>query len=227
MTPTPDLTPLPSPLRRNWLWWALQVLYQIFFSCWLGYRARGMERLPADGGALLLMNHRSFLDPMLVGLPLRRPVSFVARHDLFRVPVIGVILRRTNVIPINQEVVGTQSLREIVRRLDHGFYVGLFPEGSRFLGPEPLDTLKPGFVSVLRRTNVPVIPIGIAGAEHAMPRGVALIRSRPVRIVFGEPIPADQLAALCDRGREQDLLHLVAEHLMATLHEAKAWLADG
>ncbi len=227
MTQTADLPPLPCPQRRNRLWWSLQVLYQVFVSCWMGYRVRGLEHLPPDGGALLLINHRSFLDPMLVGVPLRRPISFVARHTLFSVPLIGSILRGTYVIPINRDSAGTTSLREIVRRLDHGFIVGLFPEGTRHSGPDPLDTLKPGFVSIFRRASVPVIPVGIAGADKAMPRGAAFIRPRPVRIVFGERIPTIELNPLCERGREQDLLELVAQHMTESIREAESWLSNG
>ncbi|MCA9023874.1 MAG: 1-acyl-sn-glycerol-3-phosphate acyltransferase [Planctomycetaceae bacterium] len=204
----------------------MQVLVQVFVSSWMGYRTRGLEHLPAQGGALLLVNHRSFLDPLLAGLPIHRPVSYVARHNLFFVPFLGPLLNRTYVIPINRDAVGTSTLREIVRRLDHGFLVGLFPEGTRHSGPEPLGTLKPGFVSILRRANTPVIPIGIAGAERVLPRGTIFIHPKPIRVVFGKPIPREQLEPLCARGREEDLLEFVSQRMAACVTEAQTWLSD-
>ena len=226
MTSQSDPLPLPSPIRRNWLWRSFQIAYQVFFSLWLGYRSRGVENLPAEGGALLLINHRSFLDPMLAGLPLQRPVSFVARHTLFSVPVVGAILRRTYVIPINRDSAGTASLREIIRRIDHGFLVGMFPEGTRNDGPDLLKSLKPGFASIIRRVNAPVIPIGIAGANQVMPRGAMFARPRPVRVVIGQAIPSEEIASVNSRGRQQDLLDLVARRMSETVNEAEAWLAE-
>ena len=106
---------LPNPLSRNAHWRTLQFVLQILFCFWLRFRARGMERLPKVGGALLLVNHQSYLDPLLVGVPLQRPVSYLARDSLFRVPVIGWILRNTYVMPINREAASTSSLREAIR----------------------------------------------------------------------------------------------------------------
>ncbi len=193
---------------------------------WFNYRARGLEHLPAESGAMLLINHRSFVDPILAGLPIDRPVSFVARHNLFNVPLLGRLLRRTYVIPLNRDAAGTASLREIIRRLEHGFLVGMFPEGTRHTGRETLGPLKPGFVSILRRAKVPVIPIGIAGASAVMPRGTVMLRPRPVRVVIGEPISASRLSELTARGRERELLEFVAARMSDTVIAAEEWLAE-
>ncbi|MGE0374777.1 MAG: lysophospholipid acyltransferase family protein [Planctomycetaceae bacterium] len=220
-----DSRPLPSPVWRTWPWWPLQTMMQGLAPLWFRYRADGLENLPGDSGALLLINHRSFVDPVFAGLAVNRPVSFVARHNLFQVPLFGELLRRTYVIPINRDAAGTSSLREIVRRLEHGFLVGLFPEGTRYAGSGSLGSLKPGFVSILRRAKVPVIPVGIAGASAVMPRGTVLIRPCPVRVVFGEPIPASRITELSTRGREQELLELVATCMSETVNAAEEWLA--
>src|SRR5437016_2539549 len=124
-------SPPGSPLRRNWVWFISQVIVGAVFAFWLRYRARGIERIPAAGGGLLLANHQSFLDPLLVGLPLHRPVSFLARDTLFPVPVIGWILRHTYVIPLDREGGGAAGIRQTLRRLEQGFLVGIFPEGTR------------------------------------------------------------------------------------------------
>ncbi|MDB5335676.1 MAG: phospholipid/glycerol acyltransferase, partial [Planctomycetaceae bacterium] len=76
---------------------------RVFFALWLRYRARGLEHIPATGGGLVLANHLSFLDPLMIGLPLNRPISYLARDSLFRVPAIGWLLRRTYVKPISRE----------------------------------------------------------------------------------------------------------------------------
>ena len=118
-----------QPERRNWVWLGFQAVMRLVFALWVRFRARGHDRITHRGGMLLIINHQSFLDPLLVGVPLRRPVSFVARENLFRVPFIGWVLRNTYVLPINRESAGTAVLREMIARLKAGFWVGIFPEG--------------------------------------------------------------------------------------------------
>jgi 1-acyl-sn-glycerol-3-phosphate acyltransferase len=213
-----------NPLRRNWVWFSFQVICRIAFTVWLRYRARGIERLPASGGALLLSNHQSFLDPLLIGLPLRRPVSFLGRKTLFPVPVIGWILRHTYVMPLDRDGGGAAGLRETLRRLDQGFLVGIFPEGTRS-SDGALGIFKPGFAALVRRTDLPIFPVGIAGANRAMGRGSLFLKPRRVCVVFGEPFPKETIDDLRQRGRESALVEAVRERIAQCQHEAEAWLA--
>ena len=221
--PAPVAVPeLPSPHERNWTWRVLQFFMQNLFTFWIRFRAKGFENLP-PGGALLLINHQSFIDPLLVGVALTRPVSFLARDNLFRVPIIGWILKNTYVMPIRRESAGTESIRESVRRLQRGFYVGVFPEGTRTNDGE-LGPLKPGFQLICKRAGVPIVPVGIAGAFAALPRGSWWLRPVPVRVVYGEPLSVEQVAYLCERGREAELLETVRSGMDAAHKAALGWL---
>ncbi|MGC1275802.1 MAG: lysophospholipid acyltransferase family protein [Planctomycetaceae bacterium] len=215
----PAESPLPRPDRRNFNWFASQMLLRAVFGLWNGYRARGMERL-SPGGGLLLINHQSYLDPLLVGLPLSRPVSYLARDTLFRVPVLGPFLRSVYVMPINREAAGTESIREAIRRMRHGFLVGIFPEGTRTTDGL-LGEFKPGFVALVRRAGAPVYPVGIAGAFDALPRGAKWLRPRPMRVVFGEPFTEAEL-----KGGAEALSALAHERIAACVAEADAWLGE-
>ena len=185
--------PLPPPKARNVVWRTFQFIMQNVFCFWLGYRARGQERLDKAEGGLVLANHQSFLDPLLIGLPLHRPVSFVARDSLFKVPFVGWVLRNTYVMPISREAASSASLRETIRRMQHGFLVGVFPEGTRTETGE-VGEFKPGFVALIRRAKLPVYPVGIAGAFQAMGKGSLLLKPARVRVVVGEPISVEELA---------------------------------
>jgi 1-acyl-sn-glycerol-3-phosphate acyltransferase len=185
---------------------------------------RGTEHLP-EGGALILANHQSFLDPLLVGVSLRRPVTFLARDNLFRVPVIGWILRNTYVMPIRREATSTESLREALRRIDLGYLVGLFPEGTRTRTGQ-LGVLKPGFLALVRRANCPVVPVGISGAFESFPRGAVLPRPGHVRVVFGEAISTSSLQQFQGREGQTALVQEIARRLANCLAEAEAWRAD-
>ena len=210
-----------QPERRNWVWSGIQLVLRLVFALWLRYRARGHHDITHRGGMLLIINHQSFLDPLLVGLPLRRPVSFLARDNLFRVPFVGWVLRNTYVLPINRDSAGTGALREMIARLKAGFWVGIFPEGTR--SPDgKLGEIKPGFLAMLRRAGVPVCPVGIAGADRALGRNHKLPHFSTVRIVFGEPIPAEQVAETLKLG-EAALLDLIRSRLEECMIEAAEW----
>jgi 1-acyl-sn-glycerol-3-phosphate acyltransferase len=205
----------------NWVWRTIRVMLRNVFGFYLRYRARGHENLPA-GGALLLVNHQSFLDPLFVGLPLSRPVSFLARENLFRVPFVGWAIRNTYVMPMRRDAAVTDALREATRRVEQGFYVGIFPEGTRSR-TEALGELKPGFIALVRRCKSPVIPIGISGGTQIMPRGALFIRPRRVHVVFGEPISWEQLEPLTRKGREQELIALATQRIDSCRAAAERW----
>lgn len=189
---------------------------------WLRYQARGLENLPKVGGGLVLVNHQSFLDPTLVGLPLQRPVSYLARDSLFRVPVIGWVLRNTYVMAINREAASTASIRTALRRMNDGFLVGLFPEGTRSHDGR-VGQFKPGFISLIRRAKVPVYPVGIAGAYEAMPRGGFRLWPQRVRVVYGRPLCAEEVTRLCAKGHEDELVAYVHAAVEACQLEAQRW----
>lgn len=210
-----------DPLHRNWLWRSLQYVLQNFFIFWFGYRVRGLEKVPR-GGALLLVNHQSFLDPLFVAAGMQRPVSYLARDNLFRVPLIGWIMRRTYVMPISRESAGTESLRLSIDRCRQGYLVGIFPEGTRTVDGRVGD-FKPGFVAIARRSGVPVLPVGVAGAFEAYSRRHRLPRPGQIRVVFGDPIPPEEVLQLSRRGEEATFVKLVRDKVAACHEEAVAW----
>ncbi len=206
--------------HRNMFWRVSQVIMQFVLVVVFRYRVQGLERYPQNSGALLLINHQSYLDPLLVGLPLQRPVSYLARDSLFRVPIIGWILRNTYVIPINRDQAGTESLRKAIQRTEEGFLVGIFPEGTRTRNGA-IGNLKPGFVAMARRVRVPIIPVGVAGAFRAMPRGSLLVRPARVGVYVGNPLDADRVAELTDKGREQEFVAYVRDQLRECYQQAE------
>jgi len=211
-----------KPNRRNLLWYVAQVVLRVVFTVWLRYRACGAEKIPPAGGGLLLINHQSFLDPLLAGMPLNRPVCYLARDSLFRVPVLGWILRQTYVIPINREGAGSTSIREAIGKMRQGYLVGIFPEGTRSSDGE-LNRFQPGFIALIRRADVPVYPVGIAGAGEALPRHARFLRPARVRVVIGDPFSPEELAGLCERGQEERLVAKAQERVAACQREAETW----
>jgi len=172
----------------------IQWIVATFFAAYGGWRATGRHNLPEKGGVLLVSNHLSFLDVFLLGIPLRRPLNYVARSTLF-LPGLGALIRSVGGFPIQREGMGASGLKETLRRLKNGGIVALFPEGTRSPDGE-MREIKPGIAVLVSRARVPVVPAGIAGTFEAWPRTNLIPRPRPIRIHYGPAIHPSELETL-------------------------------
>lgn len=177
-----------------------------------GFRAEGRHHLDAEGGGILLSTHQSMLDPVLIGLVANRRLNYLARKTLFKNRIFGFLIHVLDAIEIDRERSGLAGLREMLKRLQRGEMVLLFPEGTRTPDGE-IGKLMPGFIPVARRSEVPLYPIAIVGAYDCLPRGTKLPTRKPIAVVVGKPIPASVYMPLSDT----ELLAKVAEELK-TLH---------
>jgi 1-acyl-sn-glycerol-3-phosphate acyltransferase len=139
-----------------------------------------------SGPVILAMNHQSYLDPPLAGTTCDRAVYFLARRTLLNVPLLGWLLPKLNVIPVNQEGIDRSALKALIRVIKTGNAALVFPEGSRTLDGN-LQPAEPGLGLVIAKTLAPVVPMRIFGAHKALPRGGGL-QFAPITIVIGEPI---------------------------------------
>jgi 1-acyl-sn-glycerol-3-phosphate acyltransferase len=160
-------------------------------------RVEGRYLLPESGGAMLLSTHQSMMDPVLVGLTCNRTINYLARHTLFKNPVFSFLIRILDAIEIDRERGGLSGLREMLKRLNRGEAVLLFPEGTRTQNGQ-IGTLKPGFIPIARRTSVPLVPIAIVGAYECMPKGSKGIFANPICLVVGKPFLSEEYSQWSD-----------------------------
>jgi 1-acyl-sn-glycerol-3-phosphate acyltransferase len=166
-----------------WLGYHLsRIVGRLFFRLHVVHR----ERMLQSGAVILAMNHQSYLDPPLAGTTCDRAVYFLARRTLLDVPLLGRLLPKLNVIPVNQEGIDRSALKALIRVLKDGNAALVFPEGSRTLDGN-LQPAEPGLGLVIAKTLAPVVPMRIFGAHEALPRGGGL-HFVPITIVIGEPL---------------------------------------
>jgi 1-acyl-sn-glycerol-3-phosphate acyltransferase len=139
------------------------------------------------GPVILAMNHQSYLDPPFAGTACDRAIYFLARRTLMDMPLLGWLLPKLNVVPVNQDGIDRSALKALIRVLKSGNAALVFPEGSRTLDGE-LQPAQPGVGLVIAKTLAPVVPMRIFGAHEALPRGGGGLHFVPVTLVIGEPI---------------------------------------
>ena len=200
-----------------WYWYeAAYLVGNTLMTLGFSLRTEGRGNVPARGPVLVVANHESFIDPLLVGLATRRHLRAVARKTLYRHRALAALIRSLEAIPLDQEGVGKEGLRAVLEELGGGGGVLIFPEGSRTRDGR-IHALKPGIHLLLRRARVPVVPVGIAGAYQAWPiwRKYPLpaplflpANDRCIAVSVGQPLDGRRFAGL---PREQALGELLRE----------------
>ena len=186
-------TLVPEFLMRFLIWVLVNTLYRI--------RLRGLENIPEHGPALIVCNHVSFVDALVIGGSVRRPVRFVMDHTIFRIPVMGFIFRTARAIPIAPARENAALLEKAFDRIDaelaDGEIVCIFPEGKLTRDGE-MSEFKKGVERILERRKVPVVPMalrGLWGSFFSRRDGKAAMSQLPSRfwsrieLVATAPVP--------------------------------------
>ncbi len=169
------------------------VYWTCYYLCWFlsrllfRFRVVHRERMIREGAVIFAMNHESYLDPPLAGIGTGREVSFLARKTLLDLPVLGWLLPRLNVVPVDQDGNDRSALKALLRILKNDRATVVFPEGSRTLDGA-LQPALPGIGFIIAKTLAPVVPMRIFGARKALPRGGGRLRFERITIVVGEPL---------------------------------------
>jgi 1-acyl-sn-glycerol-3-phosphate acyltransferase len=149
------------------------------FRAGFRYRVIGAENVPRTGGVVVAANHISNLDPPLLGVASPRPISYMAKKELFAMPVLRWLLPPLNAFPVDRQAGGTAALRASLRMLKEGRCVGIFPEGGRNV--TGTNEEKAGAAFLAAASGMPVVPAAIIGTRKLRPFG-------RVSVVFGEPM---------------------------------------
>jgi 1-acyl-sn-glycerol-3-phosphate acyltransferase len=173
--------------------------------------------VPAAGPVLLVSNHQSHLDPVLVGVASPRRMGALARHTLFFWPL-GWLIRSLGAVPIERGRGGVAGFKATLAMLRRGEAVLVFPEGTRTFDGN-VQPFQSGFCALARRGRATIVPVAVRGAFAALPRGSALPRPRPVQVSFCQPITPEQLDTLNDEQTVRLAFQRIADALASEQHQ--------
>lgn len=197
-------------------WWFVHGCFRLYFRL----EARGLENVPLRGPVIFASNHVSFLDPPVIGCLIPRVVNFLARDSLFRVPLLGALIRHFQAVPVDRES-GAAGLRAILDRLYAGGAIIVFPEGTRSLDGR-LRSAKPGLGMTVLKSDAPVVAVRVIGAHEALGRHGWFPRPRKIVVCFGAAdafATARAEAATCARPRLKEMYQQVTDEIMTRIGE--------
>jgi 1-acyl-sn-glycerol-3-phosphate acyltransferase len=147
----------------------------------------GRELIPKVGSYIIASNHRSNLDPLLIGLSVQRRICYMAKEGLFRNKIMRFLLHRVEAFPVRRGASDIRAIRETLRRLKRGLPVLMFPEGTRKASVADMKTQSGlGFLAV--KGSVPVVPVYICGSDKVLPPGTKVPKRNHVTVSFGKPL---------------------------------------
>lgn len=185
----------PRPWHNRLFYRVCHLAASLVFALYFRLRIAGRQHIP-PGGMLVCCNHQSHLDPVLVGLACREPMTYLARDTLF-VGWFAKLIVYLGAIPIQRDGLGLAGVKRTLERLKIGEKVLIFPEGTR--SPDgQLQPFKGGLALLARRAKVPLLPMAIVGAYEAWPKGQAFPAPRTIQVVVGPAIPLEVVATMDD-----------------------------
>jgi 1-acyl-sn-glycerol-3-phosphate acyltransferase len=202
----------------NLTWPLMKFLMRVTFGILGGFRRKGQQNVPKIGGVLLCPNHFSDADPAAVAVALPRNAWFMAKAELFQVPVLGALIRLWHGFPVKRDSADRSALRRAEELLKAGEAVVIFPEGGGN-SDETLQPLHPGALLVALRAKVPVIPVALKNTGKMWTYGDPLPHRSgvPVSVIFGPPLDLSDLEG--KRGAIEKATLRLAETLATMLDQ--------
>jgi len=192
-----------APTRPNLVYRTVKRIVRGLLALFYRIEVEGADRVPMEGPVVIAANHHSFLDPLLIGVVLPRPIAFIARGDLFKIPGLGWLLRKLYAIPVERGSGDLAAVKAAIRALRAGMAFGIFPEGRRSRSGV-LEPFKTGTAAIALRTGALVLPVAIVGTREIWPPGRKPRLRGKIRILIGDPINLGDVAGKLDKAHLEE-----------------------
>jgi 1-acyl-sn-glycerol-3-phosphate acyltransferase len=170
----------------------------------------GAEQVPRQGALVVVSNHASDFDPPILSACLRRPVSYMAKEELFQVPVLSRAIRLYGAYPVKRGSADRSAIRSALAQLEAGWAVGIFLQGTRTADAR-IPAPKLGAAMIAAKAQVPLLPVSLWGTEAILPKGAKFPRSVPVTVRIGQVIAPPASTS-------RDGLEAVTQQAAAAIH---------
>lgn len=185
-------------MRGAWYDFVRWFVRNTFFRLTGGLRAVGRENVPFDGAVIIAPLHVSNLDPPAVACACPRRLNFMAKEELFKVPVLGPIIRSLDAFPVKRGEGDTEAIRLTLSLLEQGRTVIVFPEGTRGDG-KTIQPINKGVTMLARRSGAWVVPVGLVGSHIVLPKGQSKPKRGRITVAFGKPFRYADIQAANER----------------------------
>jgi 1-acyl-sn-glycerol-3-phosphate acyltransferase len=180
-----DREPFTNLLLYSLFKWSMvSPIFNIYFCG----RIRGAEKVPLKGPLVIVSNHASYFDPPLLSCAVRRPVAYMAKEELFRLPLLGQGIRVYGAYPVNRSTSDLSAIKSALAALQNGWAAGIFLEGTR-TADGLIHTPKLGATMVAAKAKVPILPVCLWGTEKIFSQS-SFPQPVPITIRIGDLIPA-------------------------------------
>lgn len=171
----------------------------VYVSGRLAFRMKveGLHHVPQSGALIVAGNHASAIDPPLVGSVLRRRARYMAKEELFSIPVLGAWLRSVGVFPVKRGQPDRRAIRRSMQTLEQGGILVMFPEGTRSEDGRLRDP-EPGAALIALRTGAPVLPVAVVGSHRILPKDARWPNFEQVVVRIGPPLSVPRLEGRLD-----------------------------
>lgn len=201
----------------------LKILGLPIFKILFAVEYHGLDNIPKQGAVILAGNHPSYLDPILVALPVKRTIRYMAWDALFKIPVLGWLIKSLGAFPVDiTRGKGESAFLEACKVLNEGEALGIFPEGQRS-DQGPMGELRSGTARLALETGAVIVPITIGGASRAWPKWKLLPKPAKVIVRYHKPIsisPADRETHRSDKEFQQKIMGEMAKRINRSLTPA-------
>jgi 1-acyl-sn-glycerol-3-phosphate acyltransferase len=167
-------------------------IFKVYFIIFNRIEVEGRENIPSSGGLILCPNHIHLLDPILVGVCVKRDICYMAKAELFKNKFFAIIMKGINAFPVKRGTADISSIKNSLRVVKEGKILGIFPEGTRSKTNELLPA-EPGVALIAIKTNAPVIPVRIKGTYKLFGR---------LKITVGKPMSFEEFSGRKLSGEE-------------------------